>query len=70
MRVNRRIKCRDKLRGSGAREKKQLLLEAMDRKERPFSIVGDVKKAHRRFKHIAKEVVSCPYPACRNAGPQ
>ena len=31
VRVNRRIKCRDKLRAPGAREKKQLLLEAMDR---------------------------------------
>ena len=39
----------------GAREKKQLLLKVMDRKERPFSIVGDIKKAHRRFKHLAKE---------------
>ena len=47
VRVNHRIKCRDKLRAPGAREKKQVLLEAMDRKERPFSIVGD-KKAHRR----------------------
>ena len=55
VRVNHRIKCRDKLRAPGAREKKQLLLEAMDRKERPFSIVGDIKKAHRRFKHLAKE---------------
>ena len=54
MRVNHRIKCRDKLRAPGAREKKQLLLEAMDRKEIPFSIVGDIKKAHRRFKHLAK----------------
>ena len=27
----------------------------MDRKERPFSIVGDIKKPHRRFKHLAKE---------------
>ena len=27
----------------------------MDKKERPFSIVGDIKKAHRRFKHLAKE---------------
>ena len=42
VRVNHRIKCRDKL-------------EAMDRKERPFSIVGDIKKAHRRFKHLAKQ---------------
>ena len=40
---------RDQLRAPGAREKKQLLLEAMDRKERPFSIVGDIKKAHRRW---------------------
>ena len=39
----------------GAREKKQLLLEAMERKEYPFSIVGDIKKAHRRFKHLAEE---------------
>ena len=55
VRANHRIKCRDKLRAPGAREKKQLLLEAMDKKERPFSIVGDIKKAHRRFKHLAKE---------------
>ena len=55
VRVNHRIKCRDKLRAPGACEKKQLLLEAMDRKERPFSIVGNIKKAHRRFKHLAKE---------------
>ena len=55
VRVNHRIKCRDKLRAPGARDKKQLLLEAMDRKEVPFSIVGDIKKAHRRFKHLAKE---------------
>ena len=47
VRVNHRIKCRDKLRAPGAREKKQLVLETMDRKERPFSIVGDIKKAHR-----------------------
>ena len=33
----------NKLRAPGAREKKQLLLEAMDRKERPFLIVGDIK---------------------------
>ena len=39
----------------GAREKKQLLLEAMERKEDPFSIVGDIKKAHRRFKNLAEE---------------
>ena len=50
VRVNHRIKCRDKLRAPGTREKKQLLLDAMDKRERPFLIVGDIKKAHRRFK--------------------
>ena len=62
VRVNHRIKCRDKLRAPGPRKKKQLLLEAMDRKEIPFSIVGDIKKAHRRFKHLAKEqgFLACP----------
>ncbi len=55
VRVNHRIKCRDKLRAPGAREKKQLLIEAMDRREIPFSVVGDIKKARRRYKHLAKE---------------
>ena len=63
VRVNHRIKCHDKLRASGARKKKQLLLEAMDRKERPFSIVGDIKKAHRRFKHLAKGFLACQLDA-------
>ena len=54
VRVNHRIKCRDKLRAPRARKKKLLLLEAMERKERPFSIVGDIKKAT-AFKHLAKE---------------
>ena len=40
VRVNHRIKCRDKLRAPGAREKK-----AMDRKEVPFSIVGDSRSS-------------------------
>ena len=35
VRVNHRIKCRDKLRAPQTREKKQLLLEAMEKKERP-----------------------------------
>ena len=69
MRVNHRIKCRNKLRAPGAREKKQLILEAMDRKEIPFSIVGDIKKARRRFKHLAKEqgFLACQLDA--RAGP-
>ena len=42
----------------------------MDRKERPFSIVGDIKKAHRRFKHLAKEqgFLACQLDA-RSGGP-
>ncbi|OLQ05332.1 hypothetical protein AK812_SmicGene11523 [Symbiodinium microadriaticum] len=41
VRVNHRIKCRDKLRSPGAREKKHLLREH--------------EEAHRRYKHAAKE---------------
>ena len=55
VRVNHRIKCRDKIRAPGAREKKQLLLETMERGEVAFSIVGDISKAHRRFKHSEDE---------------
>ena len=50
VRVNHRIKCRDKLRAPAAREKKQLLLEAMERKERE----GRYQEGS-RFKHLAKE---------------
>ena len=50
VRVNHRIRCRDKLRAPGAREKKQLLLEMMERGEAAFSVAGDISKAHRRFK--------------------
>ena len=45
VRVNRRIKCRDKIRAPKAREKKQLLLEMMEGKEPAFSIVGDIVPA-------------------------
>ena len=51
VRVNHRIKCRDKLRSPGAREKKHL----EEAGEVAFSVVGDIAKAHRRFKHAAKE---------------
>ena len=51
VRVNHRIKCRDKLRAP-------LILEAMDRKEIPFSIVGDIKKA--RSSASLKSRVSSP----------
>ena len=57
VRVNHRIRCRDKLRAPGAREKKQLLLEMMERGEVAFPVVGNISKAHRRFKHC--EEVGC-----------
>ena len=53
--VNHRIKCRDKLRSPGAREKKHLLREHEEEGETAFSVVGDIAKAHRRYKHAAKE---------------
>ena len=55
VRVNHRIKCRDTLRSPGAREKKHLLREHEEAGEVAFSVVGDIAKAHRRFKHAAKE---------------
>ena len=44
--VNHRIKCRDKLRSPGAREKKHLLREHEEEGEAAFSVVGDIAKAH------------------------
>ena len=55
VRVNHRIKCRDKIRAPGAREKKQLLREMIDEKRVAFSVVGDISKAHRRYKHQPSE---------------
>ena len=55
VRVNNRIRCRDKIRAPGAREKKQLLREMMEAREVAFSVVGDIAKAHRRFKHREEE---------------
>ena len=55
VRVNHRIRCRDKIRAPGAREKKQLLREMMEAREVAFPVVGDIAKAHRRFKHREEE---------------
>ena len=55
VRVNHRIRCRDKIRAPGAREKKTILRELRDREEVAFSVVGDISKARRRFKHAADE---------------
>ena len=51
VRVNHRIKCRDKIRAPGAREKKQILRELIRCGEIAFSVVGYISKAHRRYKH-------------------
>ena len=55
VRVNHRIRCRDKIRAPGAREKKELLREMMEARQVAFSVVGDIAKAHRRFKHRVEE---------------
>ncbi|OLP89006.1 hypothetical protein AK812_SmicGene29579 [Symbiodinium microadriaticum] len=48
VKVNNRIKCRDKIRAPGAREKKQILRELEEAEgEEAFSVVGDVSKAQR-----------------------
>ena len=39
----------------GTREKKQLLREMMEAREVAFSVVGDIAKAHQRFKHREEE---------------
>ena len=55
VRVNHRIRCRDKIRAPGARETKQLLREMMEARQVAFSVVGDIAKAHRQFKHWVEE---------------
>ena len=44
VRVNHQIRCRDKMRAPGAREKKQLVREMMQAKQVAFSVVGDISK--------------------------
>lgn len=48
--VNHRIRCRDKVRMPGVREKNYLLNLLRDKKEVAFSLLGDFSKAHRRVK--------------------
>ena len=55
VRVKHRIRCHDKIRAPGAREKKQLLREMMEARQVAFSVVGDIAKAHRRFKQRVAE---------------
>ena len=53
--INNRIKCRDKQRSPGAREKRYLLSYYKSRGDVVFSLVGDISKAHRRFLHDPSE---------------
>ena len=55
VRVNHRIRCRDKLRMPGPREKFYLLDKYRQSGEVPFSIIADVSKAHRRVRHKSEE---------------
>ena len=47
--VNNRIRCQDKVRMPGPREKRALLEEFSSRRCVVLSLVGDFEKAHRRF---------------------
>ena len=53
--MNHRIRCRDKIRARRAREKKQILRELLRCGEIAFSVVGDISKAQRRYKHQESE---------------
>jgi hypothetical protein len=55
VKVNHRIKCRDKLRMPGPREKFFILKRFRDLKLVPFSLIADVSKAHRRVRHKRQE---------------
>ena len=55
VKVNHRIKCLDKIRMPGAREKRSLLEVYRAEKEVVLSLVGDFEKAHRRFKYQRRE---------------
>ena len=53
--VNHRIKCLDKLRMPGVREKHHLLRTYKEKRLNPLSILGDVKNAHRLVKIVQRE---------------
>ena len=55
VRVNHRIKCQDKLRMPGGREKRFLLAQFEEERAVVFSLIGDFGKAHRRFKYRRDE---------------
>ena len=53
--LNHRIRCLDKVRAPGAREKRLILRKLRDEKMAPVAVTGDISKAHRRFKHRTDE---------------
>lgn len=53
--VNNRIRCLDKVRMPGAREKRKLLEDFKEERQVVLSIIGDFEKAHRRFKYKEEE---------------
>ena len=55
VKVNQRIKCKDKVRMPGPREKRCLLEEFQEAREIVLLLVGDFAKAHRRFKYQESE---------------
>lgn len=55
VRVNHRIRCQDKIRSPGPREKMYLLDYYKRCSECLFSLVGDISKAHRRFLYDKRE---------------
>ena len=54
VRVNNRIRCKDKVRMPTAREKVTLLREFKRDRAVVVSVIGDVEKAHRRFKNTER----------------
>ena len=53
--LNHRIRCLDKVRSPGAREKRYLLRFLKEHQCAALSVTGDISKAHRRFRHSPDE---------------
>ena len=53
--VNNRVRCRDKVRMPGPREKREVLEELEESREVVMALVGDFEKAHRRFLYQKSE---------------
>ena len=55
VKVNQRIRCQDKVRMPGPREKRRLLEEFSEERSVVLSLVGDFAKAHQRFIYQRRE---------------